>query len=323
MPAETGDEYAQCRRLLEAWSLGQVTGIERQLVGATNRVYRVEADAGVSFLRIYRRADPALAEREHALIAYARRQGVPTVALLPARSGSNVVQIDGVVCALYEAATGTQLPNGGLGIGEATAAATCLGHLHRALQPLPDAGYLRWQIAWDGPEWIERLNVVERALTRRGLRDDTDRWALERLRAQRQWLAHPDCQHAYEPRSPRQVVHGDYQASNLFFRQGRVSAVIDWEQAAFMPRGFELARACWFLFRLEPARTREFLRAYHAENPLEDTERADGARAWGCFADHHVYPIEEAYLHGNENARGYIPHTPFRPFREAWGELGL
>lgn len=322
MVAETGNEHDQCRRLLEAWDLGQVTGIERQAVGATNRVYRIQASAGLSFLRIYRRADAALAEREHALIAHARRRGVPAVTVLPARSGSTVVEVDGVVCALYEAAQGTQLPNGELGSAEATAAAACLGHLHQALLPLPDAGYLRWQIAWDGPEWIERLNVVERELLRRGLRDDTDRWALERLRAQRQWLGHPSCAHAYEPRSSRQVVHGDYQAWNLFFREGRVSAVIDWEQAAFMPRGFEVARACWFLFRLQPELTREFLRAYRAANPLEDAELEDGARAWGCFADHHVFPIEEAYLHDNANARRFIPHVPFRPFREAWEEVG-
>jgi len=320
---ETGDERDQCRRLLDAWNLGQVTGIERQLGGATNRVYRVQTGARVHFLRIYRRANPALAEREHALIMHARRQGVPTVALVPARSGSSVVQVEDVVCALYEAATGTQVPNGELGSSHAIAAAACLGHLHRALQPLPDAGYLRWRIAWDGPAWIERLNGLERALTGRGVRDDTDRWALERLRAQSQWLGHPDCAHAYDPSASPQVLHGDYQAMNLFFRDGCVSAVIDWDQAAFMPRGFEVVRACSFLFRVEPELTHQFLRAYRAANPLDDRELADGARAWGCFADHHVWPIEEAYLNGNHAARRFIPHAPFRPFREAWAELGL
>ena len=323
MTTDTRDEYEQCRRLLDAWDLRQVTGIERHLGGATNRVYRVQADGAESFLRIYRRADLIVAEREHALIAHARHHGVPTVSVLPTRSGSSVVQVAGQVCALYQAATGTQLPNGGLGTCDAIAAAACLGHLHRALQPLHDAGYLRWKIAWDGPEWIERLSVVELALFRHGLQDDTDRWALERLRAQRQWLSHPDCEHAYEPCSPRQVVHGDYQATNLFFQQGSVSAVIDWEQAAFMPRGFEVARACSFLFRLEPELTRQFLRAYQAANPLEDAELKDGARAWGCYADHHVWPLEEAYLHGNRAARRFIPHAPFRPFREAWGVLGF
>jgi homoserine kinase type II len=90
-----------------------------------------------------------------------------------------------------------------------------------------------------------------------------------------------------------------------------------------MPRGFEVARACSFLFQLEPVHTREFLRAYRAANPLEDAELEDGARAWGCFADHHVWPIEEAYLRGNDSARRFIPHSPFRPFREAWGDLRL
>jgi homoserine kinase type II len=90
-----------------------------------------------------------------------------------------------------------------------------------------------------------------------------------------------------------------------------------------MPRGFEVARACSFLFRLEPERTREFLRAYRAANPLDDAELADGAHAWGCFADHHIWPLEEAYLHGNDAARRFIPHAPFRPSREAWGKLEL
>ncbi len=31
--------------------------------------------------------------------------------------------------------------------------------------------------------------------------------------------------------------------------------------------------------------------------------------------------LEEVYLNGNDAARRYIPHAPFRPFRDAWAEL--
>jgi homoserine kinase type II len=121
------------------------------------------------------------------------------------------------------------------------------------------------------------------------------------------------------------VVHGDYQDANLFFLASDVSAVIDWEQAAFMPRGYEIARAVWFLFRLEPERTASFLAGYRQHTApgaaLQEAELEDGARAWGAFADHHVWPQEEVYLNGNDAARRYIPHAPFRPFGALWAEL--
>jgi homoserine kinase type II len=321
------DDAALVHTLLEAWSLGEVRGLERVTGGASHRVYRVESARGLAFLRVYQRADRARAEREHALIAHERAHALPAVALQVARDGSTVVEHAGNVCALYEAARGEQRRGAELNGAQASSAGAVLGRIHRALASLQDVGYLRWALNWDGPAWVERLNVVERAILTRPRPltrelEEGDRWALERLRAQRAWLAHPDCVHSYRPLAAAQVVHGDYQDANLFFEGDRVSAVIDWDQAAVMPRSYELARAAGFMFRLEPARTLRFLAGYASENPIEPAALDDGARAWGCFADHHVWPLEEVYLNGNPAARRYIPHAPFRPFQQAWAELG-
>jgi homoserine kinase type II len=324
MSAPPPDEAALLRTLLEAWPLGELLGLERVTGGATHRVYRVESAGGIAFLRVYKRADRALAEREHALIAHVRRQGLPAVALHLARSGSTVVERAGCVCALYEPARGEQRRGAELNDEQARSAGAVLGQIHRALAPLQDEGYLRWTLHWDGAAWIERLNVVERAilaLPSCAESAESDRWALEGLRAQRAWLAHPECLHSYRPRALAQAVHGDYQDANLFFEGDQVSGVIDWEQAAFMPRGYELARAAWFLFRLAPQRTLQLFAGYRSEHPLDAAALEDGARAWGCFADHHVWPLEEVYLNGNPAARRYIPHAPFRPFQQVWAEL--
>jgi homoserine kinase type II len=307
--------------LLEAWPLGDLTRIERVLGGATNRVYRIESARGIAFLRVYKRADRGVAEREHAVIAHVRARGLPAAAPIATPSGSTVVEHAGSVCALYETAPGEQLRGADLSPAQASAAGEFLARLHQALLPLPDAGYLRWTLSWDGPAWRERLDHVEHTLLERGVRDETDGYAFQRLRAQRAWLAHPDCVHTYHPHFPAQVVHGDYQDANLFFAGDHVSALIDWEQAAFMPRAYELARAAWFMFRLQPEATRHLLRGYQSTSELSPAELEDGARAWGCFADHHVWPLEEVYLHGNDAARRYIPHAPFQPFSEAWSRL--
>jgi homoserine kinase type II len=304
--------------VLGAWPLEGALVISEALGGATNRVYRVEGAHGVAFLRHYRRPDPALVAREHAVIAYARGGGIPAARPLATQLGGTLVEHDGAVYALYESAAGQQVPHAALTSAHARAAGDMLARLHLALGSLPDVGYTRWSLAWDGPAWCERLTLVERAIRARERPDETDRWALARVCAQREWLANPACRHRHDPSAPSQLTHGDYQDANLFFAPDGVSGVIDWEQAAFMPRAYELVRALSFMFRLERERTRACLEAYSARFPLSGAELADGALAWGTFSDHHVWPVEEVYLHGNDSARRYIPHAPFRPFAEVW-----
>lgn len=305
-------------QVLDEWPLEGALVMSEVQGGATNRVYRVEGAHGAAYLRRYKRPDPALVAREHVVIRRARAGGVPAALPIAARDGRTVVERDGAVFALYEPAAGAQVASGTLGLEHARAAGAMLATLHDALGSLPDAGYTRWQLQWNGAAWCERLDRVEQAILVRKAPDETDRWALERVRAQRAWLSNAACRHGYQPRVPAQLTHGDYQDANLFFDPSGVSGVIDWEQAAFMPRAYELARAVSFMFRLERERTRAFVRAYADVHPLAEGELLDGARAWGAFADHHVWPVEEVYLNGNDAARRYIPHAPFRPFELAW-----
>jgi homoserine kinase type II len=306
--------------VLARWPLVDALVISEIFGGATNRMFKVEGSHGVAFLRCYRRPDPALVAREHAVIQQARLGGIPAARPLETRDGCTLVERDGAVYALYEAAQGEQVEHGALTREHARAAGEMLARLHRALGSLPDVGYLRWSLDWNGAAWCARLDKVEHAILARSAQNETDRWALERVRAQRAWLGQPGCRHHYQPTAPSQLTHGDYQDANLFFDSGRVSAVIDWEQAAFMPRAYEVVRACSIMFQLEPERTRAFIQAYSAEHPLGDAELEDGALAWGTFSDHHVWSVEEVYLHGNDAARRYIRNVPFRPFEQAWAE---
>jgi homoserine kinase type II len=309
---------SEARGLLGAWPFGEPASFAAVSGGATNRVYRVAYPERVAFLRVYERRDPALVLREHALIAHVRESALPAVAPIPARDGHTVVERGGLVCALYEPAPGQQIQRAELTRAHASQAGALLAKLHCCMSGLPDVGYVRWELDWDSAAWIERLNVVERAIVARRATDATDAWALTRLRAQRAWLGQSACAHRYQPAFPPQVIHGDYHGNNLFFERLGVSAVIDWEQAAYMPRAYEAVRACGLTFQLEPELTRSFLAAYVEGTQLSMAELSDGARAWGCFSDHHVWPAEQVYLHANEAARLYIPHVPFRPFLHAW-----
>jgi homoserine kinase type II len=321
MNSARAPEPSELRALLGAWPLEGVGAITPAAGGATNWVYRVEAGSTVAFLEIYRKADRATALREHALIASVRRSAIPAASPLPSRTGETLVEGDGRRCALYEAARGIQLRPGELSIAHAAAAGATLANLHSVTRELPDVDYVRWNLRWDGPAWVDRLDVIERAIVTAGVASETDEWALRRVREQRRWLRDPACAHTCEPAFPGQVIHGDYQHANLFFEGPAVCAIIDWEQAAFMPAAYELVRAASFMFRLDAALTRAFVDAYVARSGISESAIADGAAAWACFYDHHVWALEEAYSNGNDAARQYIPHVPFQPFLRAWNGL--
>ncbi len=289
--------------------------------GSVNRVFRVQAGQQTFYLRLYRSSDVAVIERESLVMAAARSGGVLVPAALPTRSGAGWLNLDGQLCALFNAATGFQVARADLSATEATAAGEALAQLHRALEPLPDLGWRRYTLAYDPAAGLARLDTVRRAIEGLGAPDLTDAWALERLRSQRARLADPACPHTADLSGPRQGIHGDYHDGNLFFDAQRVSGVIDWEQAAWMPRAFEAVRSAHYMFSGVPAWAAAFLNVYLSGLTMGRPELQAAALAYGVQADHNVWSLEEVYLHGNARARQFIQHAPFRPFTSLWLDI--
>lgn len=301
---------------LEQWGLEDSTDVVEMTSGSVNRVFRVTTTNGRVYLRVYRTRDRDVVAREHALLAHIAARGLPAVPPIPTTRGETVVVLEGTPCALYPEAAGRQVEKAALETAHAVAAGELMGRLHQGLATMPDLGFRRYALRWSRDAWIERLAGIAEAVRARGSHPD-DALVLQRIRDQCVWLADPTCEHAYEATLEPQLVHGDYQHANLFFERGAVSAVIDWEQAAYLPCGFEVARAAAYMFDLAPEPTRALVAAYRAITHVSDEDLDEGARAWGCMSDHYVWALEEVYLQGNERARRFIP-LPFRPFRRAW-----
>lgn len=307
--------------LLAHWDTGPVSGVEAVLQGSVNRVLRVQVGQQTLYLRLYRSSDVAVLEREAGIMQAARLGGVPVPTALPTRSGAGWLNLDGQLCALFTAATGVQVARTDLTAREATAAGEALARLHRALEPLPDLGWRRYHVAYESGAWLARLDALRRAMEGLSDPDLTDAWALERLRAQRAWLADPACPHTADLSGPRQTIHGDYHDGNLFFADYRVSGVIDWEQAAWMPRAFEAVRSAHYMFGHVPTLAAAFLKASLSELNMNRPELQAAVLAYGVQADHNVWVLEEIYLHGNARACLFIPHAPFRPFASLWLDI--
>lgn len=311
------------QEILEFWPLGAIRSVIEVLDGAVNQVFRIEATLGNFYLRLYKTLDRSRVEREHALLEYVAAHNLPAVQTLPSRYGTSLVEYRGKYGALYFESPGRQLKKTELTIEHAKAAGKMLAQLHKVLKPLPDTGYRKYSLNWEAGEWVERLNKIETALLQRSHLTDFDQWVLSRLRDQREWMRNPDCCHSYVPQFPAQVLHGDYHQGNLFFQNQTVCGVIDWDQAVFMPRGFEVARVASYMFDLKKDFTLAYLNSYQGIFPISREELEDGAQAWGAHCDHYVWAQEEIYLNHNERARVFIPEVPFEPFMKSWKRLGL
>ena len=88
--------------------------------------------------------------------------------------------------------------------------------------------------------------------------------------------------------SEAHFCHGDYRAQNMVYRGGRIEGIIDFDDACFTTRLWDLAYAIVFFGAamvptpLLPAERSAFVRAYHRVYPLmdEDLERLPSHLCW-------------------------------------------
>lgn len=315
------DLKIELQSFLQQWPLGDIRSLREIVNGAVNRVYQVDCRMGTFYLRLYKTKERSVIEREHHLLEHLAAHNLPAVQTLPSRYGSSIVELDGQYGALYFQAPGHQLTTKDLTKVHAQAAGKMLAQIHKALKPLPDAGYRKYSLQWNLPGWLEKAHKIEEVILKKGLEQELDQRVWQRLRAQMNWLQDSKCEHSYVPQFPAQVIHGDYHQGNLFFQRSSVCGIIDWDQAAYMPRAFEVARVASYMFNLEPELTRYFLDSYKAINNLHDDELLDGARAWGCHFDHYIWAAEQIYLYGNLRAQVFVPTVAFEPFEQAWQRI--
>lgn len=232
---------------------------ERLFGGEESAAYRL----GDHVVRIGPSTRPdAEAEWCHALARHAAAAAPEAVAPLPAPGGATVLRVAGRPVSVWPYVAGAW-PDTEL----RTQAAVLLARLHRALAT-----------ARPGPRPIPAF--VEHGL------DGTPQEHLPDPELDR-WLADFHRTHATQP------LHGDYYAGNTLARNGRITAVLDWDEAYIGAPEMELASAALEWGDDDPALGAEFVDAYLAEGgtagPLDQVTLAQLTR--------HRLRRESVYFH--------------------------
>lgn len=317
---------AEDHLVLSAWRLSPIVTASVPVTGTVNRTVLVQtADSAYAF-RAYLRPDRGRVQWEHNVIARSGAGGIPVCRPLPLPDGETFVERGGRFFALFPLAAGQQIPREKLGISDVAAAGRCLAHIHLALADIPAEQARPKSLTFNTAETLVLLPRLEAAIRARETWTDRDHAALLQLAGRRQWLEHA----AGDDTSmrlrlaalPRQVVHGDFQETNLFFAGNEVSAVIDWDQSGFALRAWEVMRALDLMLRLAPEPCRIFLSTYRSLQALPDEELDEAAACYGVLADRNLWVYEAVYLDGNDRVRQFLAPGEFVPFAARWRMQG-
>lgn len=216
--------------LLLEWKL-VARAVDRPTTGTMNDIWIVETASGPVVLRGHRRTDRQRVDFEHMVMDHARALGVPVPTALRTASGQQVTERDGRLFSVFACANGAQVERDALKSGHALALGVMLGKVHRALRLLDVGDAPRPGRGRGHPAALaSRLDDLLRRIAERPDPRNEDAWAIARLQSRRYLDRCRDLEWPVEPPSSEQVIHGDYQDSNVFFEAGAVSAVIDWDK---------------------------------------------------------------------------------------------
>jgi homoserine kinase type II len=308
--------------VLEAWHLGLIRRVETPATGAINRVLLLTTDAGKYVLRAYRHRERYPVEVEHALIAYAAARGIPAVQPIPLPHGGTIHELEGRFYSLFPRAPGYQLRRNTLDTSAIATMGQFQALLHQSLRDLPHDAVAQRVFDIDPVKTIAGIDRLLDTIRTRPVPTDIDRIAIERLRSRRAWLQNAAPHHlSLMDDIEKQVIHGDYQETNLFFDANGISAIIDWDQAYVAPRAWEVVRTLHLVFMFDLAPCRLFLQAYRAVQPLDFDELDRCAHAYGLMRAHDLWLYHAYYYENNERVRQFISPGQFTPLTETWDRL--
>ena len=314
------DLSALCR----AWNLPPVLSAWTPETGTIHQTLLFKTATKSYALRAYRYtlSERKRIENEHTLIAYAQARGLPALAPLPLADGKTLLEQDGHFYALFPFASGHQTLRGHLTLGEIQAMGSFLGKLHQALRDYPHERVSQRQFTLDLATTLATIESLAQTIRSLPARSAEDEEALASLAERREWLKTASPVNLEKLRAlEQQVIHGDYQETNLFFENDQVSAVIDWDQAYAAPRAWEVVRALHYACQLEKAACRAFLDAYRRVLPLPASDLEIAAAAYGWMRAHDTWQYKALYLDGNQRIRAFLEPRPFIPFAQKWAML--
>lgn len=312
-------EYQQ---LLDHWDVGDIKSIVTPPTGTINTIRILTTDRGIYVLRVYRHQSSERIEREHRVVSWLHEQGIPAVVPLRTIEGNMLVVHSGFFVTLLPYISDAQFRRDELQGSQIIEMGRFLGRLHNALEkcPFTDIPPVKFDI--DRSATLSGINRIEGIIRSIDKPQPTDVYALKRLTTRRDWVESRSCEDTSHLWSlPLQVVHGDYQETNVFFKEDSISAVIDWDKVYMAPNVWEVIRTIHLMLEFDTERSIIFVKAYNRERPISINELDIASHCYGLMRAYDLWLFEGIYDDRNERLRQFIRPGGFVPIENKWSRL--
>lgn len=308
-----------------AWDLPPLLATSTPATGTVHQTLLLKTERGSYALRGYCYSAEQVwrIASEHAVIAFVRTHDLPAIAPLPLRAtGATMLEDAGSFYALFPLARGRQLRRNQLTFRHIAALGNFLAWLHQTLRDYPVERVPGFPFSVDHASTLTRIDEIIALIHAQPSIDAVDRSALTRLAQRRAWLSvATPVDVARLQTLKQQVIHGDYQESNIFFEADSVSAIIDWDGGYPAPRAWEVVRALHYLFGFSVAESQIFLSAYRTVWPLPLSELECAASVYAWIREHDLWVFEELYARGNPRVSAFVRPGNFVPISQRWQTL--
>jgi homoserine kinase type II len=257
----------EVERAFERWPLGRVHRLDGLAAGSVNSNFRVVADGGEFFLRLYEEQDRSGALADTHRVAHLARAGVPTPAPAESDRGDRVATVAHKPAALFPWVTGDMRCQASIAAIHVEQVGAALASMHVASKGL-EVGEGRF-----GPEALKgRLERIER---------DGGVVLAERVPALARALRDAESARASTVplgEVPHGFVHGDVFRDNVLFdANDRLVALLDFESACRGPLVYDVMVAVLAFCTgdsLDLSLARRLVGGYESVRPFSATERA-------------------------------------------------
>jgi homoserine kinase type II len=255
--------------ITDAFELGRLTTCTSITAGTINSNFALETDRGRWFVRVNEGKSEIDVAWEARLIGELAAGGVVTPAPIAARDGrpyAPLASARGKWVSVFPWRGGTHVAADEVTPGRASELGAALAQLHEVGRDLP-ASWRRGSI-YDHDHLVARFHRFEHTI------DPQLAHAIEVIGDE---LAIVGRAHGIRARASTGIIHGDLFRDNVLWQDGRLVAILDFEQASGGSLAYDIAVAindwCWTgapRFDLVTA----LLEGYERRRPLPDNDRA-------------------------------------------------
>lgn len=299
------------RAIAGAFDLGAPTKLTSIAAGTINSNFALETDRGRWFVRVNEGKSVEDCTWEAALVVDLAAAGLPVPVPREASDGQRLFVHRGLIVSVFAWQPGRHRAPSEVSVADADAIGETLARMHVAASARPRS---TWRAGI-----YQFADIVGRFEGFRGSRDPALAHAIAVLGDEFSWLT---AQAGVRAAASHGVIHQDLFRDNVLWDDGRLVAILDFEQASRGSFVYDLAVAvndwCWD----RPVIARAMIEAYHRAHPLTAADRAAlPVELRAAAARFTVTRITDVHLRQVDN-----PDKDFRAFLarvEHWRGAGL